>query len=326
MMNAATIISAAQDKIAAAGGAHIGDLTSWNSEGVDVPRDRLVEIFAAEELGACVPGISPMTALSRAAREVPFDKAAGSLRVLPFARPNSDTPTAFGIYEVTAAGEKGDVLVCGARVRVILATSSIVALPPEDGTPVEACMRHAEAIAELANHIFTHAQTRDVSTGMVRVLQALSAVPLRAHGGFYLIPPSRCATWRRLTAGLKTVGIEPILIEMHDSPANVGEAAKAAKGALEKDVATLLADLDKAAQPEGMGERAISNRMAECRAISARAELYRAVLQGVVDDIATKCEQARTRFATILGGGSEDDALFTVPLRAEDAESDRHAA
>ena len=60
------VLSQAQRRVAAAGGRHIGDLISWNSERIDVPRSLARHIFIAENLAHLIPDTDPATALSRA--------------------------------------------------------------------------------------------------------------------------------------------------------------------------------------------------------------------------------------------------------------------
>jgi hypothetical protein len=173
---------------------------------------------------------------------------------------------------------------------------------------VETALAHGEAMAMHANHLVGHCETKDLSAAMVSTAKALSGVPLRDRGGFYLLPPATCATWARLKPGLEELGVRPIRIEMHDAPENIAVAKAAAQGALEADIAELLADLDKAGS-DGMRQHAISRRVEVCRELRAKAHLYRGVLSGVADKITAKVQELEQRFEAHLDGGS-----FTVPV------------
>jgi hypothetical protein len=307
MKNAPALLEPSQRRLAAAGGHHIGDLISWNSERIDVPRMAARDLFASIGLGHLIPEMDPATALSRAMAEV---RRPPGILVRPFARPKGDTSAAVGIYlQNTRDGEAGDEYVCGARCRVDGASARIVALPPDGPMSVDAALAHADAMASHANHLVTHCETRDISAAMVGAAKALSGVPLRDRGGFYLLPPATCGTWAKLRPGLEKLGARPIRIEMHDAPENVAVAKAAAEGALEADVAALLVDLDKAAS-EGMRQHALSRRVEICHELRAKAELYRGVLAGVADKLTAKVHVLEQRFQAHLDGGPS----FTVPV------------
>jgi hypothetical protein len=307
MKGASARIEQSQRRLAAAGGHHIGDLVSWNSERIDVPRLAARELFASVGLGHLIAEMDPATALSRAMAEV---KRPPGILVRPFARPRGDTSASMGIYvQNTREGEAGDDYVCGARCRVDRGSSLIVALPPDGIAPVEVALGHAVAMAEHANHLVTHCETKDLSAAMVGTAKALSGVPLRDRGGFYLLPPASCTVWAQLTPGLELLGAKPIRIAMHDAPENVAVARAAAHGALESDIAELLKDLDRATS-EGMRQHALSRRVELCHELRAKAELYRGVLAGVADKLTAKVHALELRFRAQLDGG----AAFTVPV------------
>jgi hypothetical protein len=172
----------AQQRVAAAGGHHIGDLISWNTDRINVSRVDARRVFGLIGLGALVPDVDPATMLSRAAGEV---RRPDGIVTRPFAQPNKDTPAAFGVYEVKArTGEAGDDYVYGARCRVHLKSGLVVALPPERVPVVDTALAHAEMVAARANRLLTHCETKDLSTALVGTIKALSGVPLRDKGGF----------------------------------------------------------------------------------------------------------------------------------------------
>jgi hypothetical protein len=168
-------------------------------------------------------------------------------------------------------------------------------------------------MAAHANHLVTHCETKDISFAMVGAAKALSGVPLRDRGGFYLLPPSTCGAWLRLKPGLELLGVKPIRIEMHDAPDNVAAAKVAAQGALEADIAELMTDLEKASS-EGMRQNALTRRVEICKELTAKAELYRGVLVGVTDRITARVQELQHRFQLQLAGG--DGVSFAVPLKS----------
>ncbi len=308
MNHAPARLDRVQRRLAAAGGRHIGDLVAWNASGVDVRREDARVIFAAEGLAELIVDVDAATALSRAVAEV---RRPPGVLVRAFAHPKGDTPVAFGVYlQRGRAGEVGDEYVCGARCRVDRDRQTVAVLAPEGAGPLDEAMAHAEAVARHAEHLVTHCETKDISSAMVAAIKRLSGVPLRDRGGFYLLPPSSCPTWDRLRRSLERIGVEPIRVEMHDAPDNMNTARAAARGALEADVAELFADLEKA-RTEGMRQHALVRRVELCKELAAKAELYRGVLAGISDQIATRLGDLQLAFQTQLDG---DGGAFVVPV------------
>jgi hypothetical protein len=304
MKNGTAALQHAQQRVAAAGGLHIGDLITWNTDRINVSRVDARRVFDLIGLGALVPDVDPATMLSRAAGEV---RRPDGIVVRPFAQPNKDTPAAFGVYQVKArAGEAGDDYVYGARCRVNLKTGLVVALPPEGVPVVDAALTHAETVAGRANRLLTHCETKDLSAALVGTVKALSGVPLRDKGGFYLLPPTSCSTWVRIEPELELIGVHPIRIEMHDAPSNVSVAKTAAASALEADLQELMADLDKAAA-DGMRRGALERRVAFCKELKAKAELYRGVLSGITDKINARVDTLERSFQQHLTGAVFDN-------------------
>jgi len=312
---AVTEIRQAQRRMATAGGRHIGDIVGWNTERINVSRERARALLKPEGFDHLILDVDPATALSRAAGEV---KRPSGILVQPFANPNGDTPASFGIYvRKSGGGEAGDQYPCGARCRVDLAASRVVSLPPDGAPGLEEAMAHAENIAAHANHLIAHCETKDISGALVAMVKALSGVPLRNRGGMYLLPPSSCERWQRLKPALEELRIEPITIVMHDAPDNIATAKSAAQGALEADIGELLKDLEKATT-DGMRQDALTRRVQFCNELVAKAELYRGVLAGVSDKITAKVKELQDSFQRQLAGGGGGSLAsgpsFTVPI------------
>ncbi|MFO0590487.1 MAG: hypothetical protein U0441_23295 [Polyangiaceae bacterium] len=309
MMAAEERITRAQSRLKAAGGRHIGDLISWNTELIDVSRETARTVFATEGLGHLVSSIEPATALSRAASEV--GKKPGLL-IRPFGKPKGDTLAAFAVYlQKPRDGESGDEHVCGARVRIDSATNEAVALPPEGGDAIDEALSLAAAVATHANHLLSHCETKDLSAALVATAKALKGVPLRDRGGFYLLPPASSDAWSRLKPRLEAIGVRPIRIEMHDAPDNVAVAKSAAQSALESDLADLVTDLERA-ECDGMRKDALERRIETCKELLAKADLFRGVLEGKADEISRRAEELRRRFQRELSGAG--DVSFAVPI------------
>jgi hypothetical protein len=310
-MNAALqTIRDSQQNVAAAGGKHIGNLISWVAEKIDVARVAARGVFTSVGFGAgLITELASGSALTRAVGEVPRPKG---LLIQPFARPKGDTAAAYGIYVVKGReNEVGDEHTCGARVRVDRATDHLVALPPEGAAGEKVAIDYAEAIAARAEHLRTHCETGDITNAMVGAVRALSGVPLRRWGGFYLLPPTSCRRWLDLKPGLEALGVEVITMELYDAPGAMAQAGAAAKGALEADIAELIADLDKAAST-GMRQDAVSRRVASCDELVAKAELYRCVLAGMTDKLSARLLQLKEEFRKHI---KEDGVSFKIPVR-----------
>lgn len=316
--SAAAKVASAQSQLRASGARHIGDLISWNTDNIDVPREDARAIFDQIGLGRLIPEMDPQTALNRAVKEARLRRQDGFV-AMPFKRPNSDAAMAWGIYRVeTKDGESGDSLVLGARVRLI--GSLAVVSPPEAAEPDGECMERGRLIVEHANHLITHIETRDMSGALTSTVHHLSGVPLRNRGGFYLLPPATCEQWAALRPGLEKMGVGPFVIEMFDSPQAMKTAATAARSALESDIIELVADLEKA-KNDGLRSDALERRLAACESLCARATLFRDVLQDMAGKIETRAQELKAAFIASMessapGEASEDPdaALFTLDV------------
>lgn len=315
--SAAHTVAAVQAGLRAAGAKHIGDLISWNTDSINVPRVEAREVFGLIGLARLIPDMDPQTALNRAVKEARLRRADGFV-AMPFKRPNSDAAMAWGIYRVeTKDGETGDSLVLGARVRLI--GSLAVVSPPEAGEPDGECMDRGRQIVEHANHLITHIETRDMSGALTATVNALSGVPLRNRGGFYLLPPATCEQWAALRLGLEKLGVDPFVIEMFDSPQAMATAATATRSALESDIRDLVDDLEKA-RGDGLRSDALERRVAACDALCARAMLFRDVLQDMAGTIEARAQALRAEFVkTMESEASTDDALFTLDVGTNEA-------
>ncbi len=314
---AAHQVASVQSALRDAGAKHIGDLVSWNTDGIDVPRVEAREVFGLIGLSRLVPDMDPSTALNRAVKEARLRRSDGFV-AQPFKRPNQDTPLAWGIYEVRANdGEGGDSLVLGARVR--LENGVAVVRGPEVTEPSAECMARAQIIVDHANHLITHVETRDVSGALTATVHALSGIPLRSRGGFYLLPSATCEQWAALRPGLERLGVGPFVIEMFDSPQAMATAATATRSALENDISALVADLEKA-KSDGLRSDALERRLAACDALCARAMLFRDVLQDMAGTIESRANALKAEFVKTMEADSvNDDALFTLDVGAEAA-------
>jgi hypothetical protein len=247
--------------------------------------------------------------------------------VRPFAKGTgiARTGASVGVYLIGANGERGDHFTCGARAKVI--GDKVHPLAPEGSASVDACMEHAHVIARRANHLIDNAEARDLSGILVKAAQALGGVPLRDRGGFYLLPPTKCALWSSVEPRLTSLGFEPLTIVMHDCPANVRAAAKAAVGSLETDIKGLEEDIAKIAS-EGMRTFAIERRVQVCDELTAKVDLYRGVLANAADRLQIRLASLQQVFVRSLAsegkpipglarGGSDgatDDDPFAVKV------------
>lgn len=322
LRGAAARIAEVQSGLAARGAQHIGDLVSWNAEGIDVPRDKGLAVFEAAGMGVHWPAIEPGTALYRGVQNVrpprPKKDAPGPrLDTRAFARPNPDTPVAYGVYQVDPRdGESGDRYTCGARVRVDPNSKVVVAMAPEDEPAIDEALALANRIADEANHLIRFAESRDVTNAMVGVIKVLCGVPFRTRGGVYLVPPSKCGVWRAMLPGLRELGVDPITVDMYDSPLATVAAATSAKSALEADIAALRDELKKAVT-EGMKKAPLQRRLVACDELSARVDLYRGVLMDTADELLAEAARVREGLARELDsaggdssrlGGTDEDA------------------
>jgi hypothetical protein len=89
----------------------------------------------------------------------------------------------------------------GARIRVDRATGQLVALPPKERRRASDRHRPRRGDRRPRRALRSHCETSDISAAMVDAVKALSGVPLRRWGGFYLLL-TNCRAWRTLAPGL----------------------------------------------------------------------------------------------------------------------------
>lgn len=314
-------IQTAQQELAATGASHIGNLISWNvPDDLDIPRAEVRALLGSVNLEKLCPDLAPTSALRRAISEGRGPKGHFARE---FARASDDRSCAHGIYRARGEGESGDAMLCGARVR--LDGERAVALPPEGKTGEEEALSWAAQLAARANHLVDNCTGRDVSAALVKVGEALAAVPLRDRGGFYLLAPASCPTWAALVPRLRELGFWMITVELFGTPGNLEAAGEAAKGALETDLAQLAVDLEKA-RTEGMRESSLELRLKTLEDLRAKAELYRGVLTGTAEAIGARMAELTAAFTEKLDENRAAVARGDKPVVSDEVAQRRSEA
>lgn len=294
-------------------GGYMGDLVAWQLGDFKAPRDVVQEIFErCGFAGALDPRLQdPVAALNEAART--GDKGSGIV-VKPFARPNKDTPLAFGVYTRTKAnGEIGDEWLCGARVRV--EGARVVATSPEGKTELEAdkqCLKVAVDIAERANLRLDTTLSGELSNAIVEAGRSCYWASFRKAGGVYWVHADYAPKFRGLLLALEQLGeflptLQPLFGDGEGmTMRNIGIAATSA---MEQELEDLAADLVKA-EDKGMRASTLEARELRCQQLVLRAELYREALAGKAEAIGTRLADIHARFGKLLN--VNQDAAFEL--------------
>jgi hypothetical protein len=289
----------------------IGLEVSWSfgdgtASAVRLPRDKVAAVFDAA--GYSVEERLVMEigeALRRGVRCAPNSR---TIQVKELAKPNRDTPQAFGVYQRLPGDESGDQWRCGARVRI--EHGQVACLPPEGAASSDACLAVGQGIADLSNSLLSHVQNLDLSFALTDVGNQMLWISRRPlSGGVYFIPSrgpigeyhasafaSILHGLESLTSGLpRARRFAPQIQEVYAKPFTMTSWAESATEELEAALDSLVADLTGIAD-DTMREKTRGRRAAECDALIAKAEHYRLFLAGRVDGFSTKLGQVREAF------------------------------
>ena len=295
-------------------GGYLGDLVAWQfARGLHpfkAPRSKVADIFFDAGFAACLDTSleDPARAMSDAARH---GKIGGRIKVHELAKPNKDTPTAFGVYfREGVEGEKGDDWPCGARIRV--EQGAVVALPPEGKLEIKECMVAALDIAKRANEALTHTFANELSDAIVAAGRSMYWASFRKAGGVYWVHETKAPRIRKLLAALEELGgfwatLQPLFGDSDGLSAR--NVSMAAESALEAELTELAADLAKAKE-KGMRDASLEAREVRCQELTLRISLYRDALAERTTIITQRLERIRKEFGSLLK--TDDDKAFEL--------------
>lgn len=308
------VVTAKRSPVPQAMGGYMGDLVSWQFARGTHPfkarRDRVRDIFIDCGFAGCLdPKLEDAgLAMADAARHT---RIGGKVNIKEFARPNKDTPTAFGVYfRGEVSGESGDEWTCGARIRV--EGGSVVALEPEGKLGIKECMIAAADVAKHANEMLTHTFANELSDAIVAAGRSLYWASFRKAGGVYWLHETRAPKFRKLLDGLEDLGgfwatVQPLFGD--DGDRTMRNVSMAAEGELERELEELAADLAKA-KDKGMRNASLEAREVRCQEMTLRIALYHNVLAGKAAVISQRLERIRKDFGALLN--VDNDQAFEI--------------
>ena len=298
-----------------ADGGYLGDLVSWQlgslyGQEFSVDRALVRQVFIDAgfdwvKLSEGCARTNPTYALCEAVRRA----QPGRNRVIKqLARPNRDTPVAFGIYERQARDEGGDDLVPGARVRI--EQDLPTALPPEGKIGIISCVSLACAIESEARLLLSTVQHGELSELILCAGRSLGWAPFRRAGGAYYLRPDRAQRFRALMDGLEKISFYGGYNRQHffatvqplfgDSDGRTAKNVRDASTALITDeLAELAKDLEKA-QAGKIQKRAIETRVTRCQELLILAQEYSDVLADRLAELEGATNKMRDQFGAML--------------------------
>ncbi len=304
---------------------YMGDLVAWQfARGGDhafkAPRAKVQAVFKACGFAKCLDDklSDPSAALAEATRQA---KVGRGYIAQEFAKKNDDTPYAIGVYYRSGAGEHGDEMVCGARVRI--EGGGAVMREPEGGLPTDAdqgkakqCAVIAAEIAKAANLRITHTFSTELSGAIVAAGKECMWASFRKAGGVYWCHADKAPRIRALLDALEPIGgfwatLQPLYGD--EDGRTMRNIKSAATGALEAELDELVADLKKA-QGDGMKEASIEVRRMRCQELVIRANLYRAVLESSHAGIVQRIDGISRDFSKLLDTSDTDKAFDTAGI------------
>lgn len=287
----------------------IGIEVSWSfgdgdAEAVKLPRALVRKVLTSHGFGGdLIEEFDADTALRTAQQMVKGRSKAIVIQELR--RPNRDTPRAVGVYQVQAKeGERGDDVVCGARVRV--EGERVRSMPPEGGSEIVPCMDIALELERISNSLLDNVVNRDISNALVAIGWSSYWITRRRNsGGVYFIPAGDKA--ERFLAVLEALQLAtvskdrknqfiPQVMEVYEKPLTMSMWSHSARDQYDAQVAELLTDLKKMESEKTMRESTVQKRADECVELLKQAEKHRMFLQEHAGAITLELNRIRDGF------------------------------
>lgn len=313
IVNAREALQASQEKMKLAGAPLIGAIVTYNVTLRGVERSVLRRAFEKAGFGvqarACIASPSADQALRMAPTRLGPPKG---LAIKPFTL-TDNAVYSVGIYErdpdlpAEEPSEKGDPLLCGARVRI--ENGLAVAMPPEDQTDgFSFSMSYARALALRANNLVRFAETSDVTGTLDAILIVMHGVKQCDHGRGHLILERYVAPWSTLTDALVPFGLDPRMVTLWGLPDHIATAATTAKDSFSEKILELRLKLQVAAGKtgkNGKGPRgdSMGRAIEECVKVVNEANMYQSILGDLSAAIKADVAAVQKHFATLANGG-----------------------
>lgn len=277
-----------------------------------LPREDVRAVFAENGFDpSLIEDMDAAEAIRRAKNVVPKTK---HIKIIQMDRPNSDTPRAFGIYQVTPIeGESGDAIVCGARVRVHSGTSAIC-LPPADSDEIESCMdvgrKMVAIVADLCENVFN----RDVSQALLAVGNKMGWLSRRRNkGGCYYLNRYSAERFAKLLKALERMTgasqrssqFIPHITEQYNRPLTVESWSGAARDHYAAKVEDLVSNLDKLFVDGKMRDGTIEKNRDACDELLKEAISYKQFMKGQLNPLEDRLKAIKGAFSKALTEGNE---------------------
>ena len=284
----------------------LGVEVSWsfgdgNAEAVELDREEVIALFDLN--GFDVSEQLEMTEDDAIRRAHRYTSQGKNIAIKEMARPNKDTPRAYGVYKrIAIEGESGDDWQCHARVRVH--GNAIVCLDPEDVTyPIDPEIKAiGDKMADLANKCLTRIMNVDLSNALTAVGSGLGWISRRRNsGGVYFILQDSHNTAGRFVSLLQELAactegekrarqFIPQIQEVYPKPLTMASWKGSAIDSFEAEIATLRAKVATMLKDGKMRSKTMEKHADECDRLMGLAERYQVLVQDqlgpIVDDLA----------------------------------------
>jgi len=191
----------------------------------------------------------------------------------------------------------------GALTAAVDPNGVVTVEPKSDEDTIQAAYRRMEH--EMPGQSLTHL--------MVKAMNQMGGIPLRANGGVYWLPASQMARWEKLADCIERAAI------VRDSSRvylmQTGTDAKTFRLIRDRIIAetsTAVAALEEELKSAKLGERALQSRVQQADDLRKRLNEYSTVLGGGLDDIAAKLETVTQATATAMLIASAASGPVTV--------------
>ena len=273
-MTTTTENSVRTDIVAVLDGEATGAIVWWDL--VDsVSRDRLLQAWTDMKLEpADVPATpKPALALGRACHK----QAKKRTLVRPLEGQRG--------YSIVNEDAKGDTLSYQQNLNVTLdANAQLVAAPADHD--LAGTVKNAFDVA------LQCLDAEDISMMLRELCRKLSAISLRASGGFYFIPPQSVDAFTRASTALAAAsGCRCWQIPAMKTEGTV----QAILNAVRAEAEGIIRELDDALDADVDGERALNSKVRRCQAAEQKVADYEALLGQRLEDIGSSLTHMRAR-------------------------------
>lgn len=307
----------ARGKVAAAlatpGKALVGFLIWWSLRDCRIERTRLTAELDALGAKGCIPERpGPMTLLRRSEGHAMVGRPH-----LAFEQVHKDAGKATHAVLLRSIdeGQRKAEYATAARLVLDRKTEALTLETAGAGQPGHA---EAEAVLREYEDMRDFARTQDVSDTVVKLMEHVQAVPMRASGGVFFVDARQAATVEGIGKLVNSLGGSIWSCFRVTDPEERAQVATATRSALAGKLEVLRAEMAEFTEgKEKLQERSVRMRVERFRALRAQVAYYAELLGDTQAELLAGIDAAQVALEASLGL-ADDDAQPALPGTEED--------